>query len=858
MKINDIKIGTQLKLGFGIILICGVVLSFTSYRHTRQIASELTRFYNHPFQVRRALGALGSDILLIHRGMKDMVLVNDSKEVEQIKEEIDFYKDDAFKQIDILYSKYLGPKSDIDSVNKCFIKWNSVREETIRILKSGRVQEAFERTKRDGAGGRYVDKISAHMKVIDDFAKNKGDELYATSIELSKTLNIKLIILVLIIFIFSFVIIYLLIKNIKHPLNELTKATRLFREGDSGARSSFKSANEFGYLSDTYNELAENIDMEKKLTGKISALSNEMLTHEDAHMFCHTLLMSLILNTEAQMGAVYLLNEEKTYYERFESIGLEEKGIKHFSAKSNEGEAGLAVTSRSIQHIKDISEKSNYTFSAVSGKFRPSEIITIPVRVDDEVTGVISLCSLSSFSEESVTLINRISDIINARMGGILAYRKILKISTILEQQNTELESQKDELTQMANELTEQNRELEVQKRQLDEASRLKTSFLSNMSHELRTPLNSIIALSGVLSRRLDSKIPAEEFGYLDIITKNGRQLLDLINDILDIARIESGRVEIRLNSFDVNDLIKEVTDLMTPLAQQKNIALKITGSGERLGLISDYNKCRHIIQNIVSNAVKFTEAGEVTIKSELRGEFVRISVQDSGIGISTEHLPYIFDEFRQVDSGNTKKYGGSGLGLAIAKKSATLIGADIRVKSKPGEGSLFIIDIPVNFSNDVKPEIEEYRAPEAQLSTSVAGRSGQEMISSSILVVEDTDASIIQLRDILEVEGYSVMIAHNGGEALEKIEQKIPDAMILDLMMPEMDGFEVLRRIRSIDKTSRLPVLILTAKYLSKEELSFLKHNNVQQLIRKGNISKEDLLNTISELVKKSKSEIS
>lgn len=857
MKISDIKIGTQLKLGFGIILLCGVILSFTSYRHTRQITAELTRFYNHPFQVRRALGALGSDILLIHRGMKDLVMESDTKDIEQIKSEIELYKEDAFKQIEILYTRYLGPKSEIDSVHACFVKWNAVREETIRLLNSGRTQEAFERTKRNGAGGSYVDKISAHMKNVDDFAKNKGDELYSNSITLSRALNVKLIILVLIIFILSFVIIYLLVKNIKQPLNELIKATKLFREGDTGARSSFKSENEFGYLSESYNTLADNIEKEIKLNEKISALSNDMLNHEDAHLFCHSLLRNMLINTGAQMGAVYLINAEKTYYERFESIGLEDNGVKHFSAKSNEGEIGLAVSTRTIVHIKNISEESRFTYQAISGKFRPSEIITIPVIVENDVIGVVSLCTVSAFPNESVTLINRISDILNARMGGILAYRKIVRISAILEQQNTELETQKDELTQMTNELTEQNRELEVQKRQLDEASRLKTSFLSNMSHELRTPLNSIIALSGVLSRRLDNKIPQEEFGYLDIITKNGRQLLDLINDILDIARIESGRVEIKLTSFDVNDLVKEISDLVHPLAEQKNITLKFCSKDDKILLISDYNKCRHIVQNIVSNAVKFTESGEVAIKTELRGEFARVSVQDSGIGISGEHLPYIFDEFRQADSGNTKKYGGSGLGLAIAKKSANLIGADIRVKSKIGEGSLFIVDIPLNYFDEQQHDVIEHLSPERHSANTTISNGRPGVVNSSVLIVEDTDASIIQLRDILEEEGYAIEIAHNGAEALDKIVQKIPDAVILDLMMPEMDGFEALRRIRSMEKTSRLPVLILTAKYLSKEELSFLKHNNVQQLIKKGNIRKEDLLNAISELVKISKPEI-
>ncbi len=857
MKISDIKIGTQLKLGFGIILLFGVILSFTSYRHTRQITAEVTRMYNHPLQVRRALGALGADILLIHRGMKDIVIINDSEEAEHLRWELEFYKEDALKQIDLLYQRYLGPKSDIDSVHSTFIKWNSVREETLRVLESGQREKAFERTKRDGAGGSFVNRLSGQLKVIDDFANNKADELYTKSLSLSRKLNSRLIILILTIMLFSFVIIYLLIKNIKQPITELFTATKLFREGDSSARTNFKSSNEFGYLSESYNELADKIEREIKLEKKISSLSNEMLNHEDAHLFCHILLKNLITSTEAQMGALFLLNEERSNYERFESIGLEEKGIKQFSAKNSEGEVGLAVTTRRIQHIKEISEESRFSFASVSGKFRPSEIISIPVIVEDDVVAVISLCTISAFSNLSVNLINRVSDIINARMGGILAYRKIVTISAVLEQQNIELETQKDELSQMANELTEQNRELEVQKRQLDEASRLKTSFLSNMSHELRTPLNSIIALSGVLTRRLDSRIPQEEYGYLDIITKNGRQLLELINDILDIARIESGKVEVKLNSFDLNYLVTEVTELLLPLANQKNIALQLQKSDCNLGLISDYNKCRHIIQNVISNAVKFTEKGEVVVKTELHGEFVRTTIKDSGIGISKEHLPFIFDEFRQADSGNTKKYGGSGLGLAIAKKNANLIGADIRVKSKLGEGSLFIIDIPVKFFDNQEMEIEEFTDIKKQIENVSLGNNRIKGVNSSLLVVEDSDASIIQLRDILEVEGYTVEVARNGGEALQMIEKKVPDAVILDLMMPEMDGFEVLRRVRGAERTSRLPVLILTAKYLSKEELSFLKHNNVQQLIRKGNISKEDLLNAISDLVKKSKTEI-
>jgi CheY-like chemotaxis protein/nitrogen-specific signal transduction histidine kinase len=416
-----------------------------------------------------------------------------------------------------------------------------------------------------------------------------------------------------------------------------------------------------------------------------------------------------------------------------------------------------------------------------------------------------------------------------------------------MEQQNRELETQKSELTAQSTELMAQNTELEIQKKQLDEASRLKTNFLSNMSHELRTPLNSVIALSGVLNRRLASRIPEEEYSYLEVIERNGKHLLSLINDILDIARIEAGREEVEITRFNANSLISDIVDMIRPQAQQKGIELLHTDSAADLAVTSDAGKCSHILQNLIANAVKFTEAGTVKITAQKSAETIEIMVSDTGIGIDEPHLPHIFDEFRQADGSTSRKFGGTGLGLAIAKKYTGLLGGALNVSSTPDKGSEFTLVLPLHYTAEHRGIDTDATATVNQAIKTAPRRAVSETAEKTILLVEDSEPAIVQLKDILEEGGFRIMVARDGGEALGIIEQTVPDAMVLDLMMPGIDGFSVLKTIREAERTAHIPVLILTARQISKEELGFLKRNNIHQLIQKGDVNRGDLQNAVA-----------
>ena len=845
MNLRDIQISTQLRLGLGLIVAFGLLIGALAWRETNLLWLGTKTMYDHPLQVRRAVGSLEEDSQALSRYLRDLFLAQNDQEASTALEGIEIHKVDAKRQLEILFDRYLGPQSDIIDLQDAFIKRDATRAETIRLLQEGRVAEATARHKPGGVGYAQTEEIKDHLRTIDDFAQNKANQLYHDAHELNGSLALQLAILVTATLLLSLAISYVLLRVINDPLRQITAAAEHFREGKLDARSGYASANEFGTLSATFDALADTIQTDLGVKESVTLLADIMAQKTELRAFCHALLVALIEQTGSQIGAIYLQNLQKGEFECFESIGLAAGGRASFSVATPEGEFGAALATGQMQRITDIPEDTRFTFAAVSGGFTPREIITIPLLSDRGVTAVLSLASLRSYDASAIRFLEDILSTLTARMNGVLAFQHIREQAQQLELQNRELEVQSKELVAQANELTEQNTELEMQKKQLDDANRLKSTFLSNMSHELRTPLNSVIALSGVLNRRLAKMIPEEEYSYLEVIERNGRHLLALINDVLDLSRIESGREELSLQRFSMRALVAEIVDIIEPQARQKNLAL-LNQVGEDLPPISsDPDKCRHILQNLIANAVKFTDTGTVEVSAQQAGGELHVTVRDTGIGIAAEKLPTIFDEFRQVDDSAARKYGGTGLGLSIAKKYAALLQGTITVESRPGQGSTFTLHLPLTLATtEPAPPVAPCYQGAATGGPPTPGH------GKCILLVEDNDPAVIQMTDILSAQGYQIQVAHNGREALTQIEQALPDAVILDLMMPDMDGFEVLQAIRNNEKSAHLPVLILTARHVTREELSFLNGNDIHQLIQKGAVSKSELLAAIAQMV--------
>jgi len=847
MKLKDMKIDTQLRLGLGLVLALVVLLAALAWVQTDLLWLQTKGLYDHPLQVHRAIGAIEADILAMWGGMKFVALAENEQEIATALQDIEIRETDALKQFSVLYDRFLGPQGDVVILHDEFVNWKAVRAETIRLLRDGRNKEAVDRIKANGVGGVHVKALMEHIRKVDDFARNRGDQFYRDAAAQNNSLNHQLGVVVVVILLLSMVIIRFLHKGIKDPLQELSTAADAFRQGNPDARSRYVSASEFGTLSAAFNTLADSIQTEMQGKESAARLADIMLREEEVQGFCRELLKALLAHTGSQVGAVYFLNEDKTAFEHFESIGLSEGRRAAFSATGLEGELGAAVASGRIQRITDIPADTRFAFRTVSGEFTPREILTIPILSDHNIAAVVSLAAIHAYTEPAIRLVNDIWSVLNARTNGVLAFRKIKDLAEKLGNQNRELDAQKRELTTQGNELIEQNAELEMQKKQLNETNRLKSAFLSNMSHELRTPLNSVIALSGVLNRRLAGTIPEEEYGYLEVIERNGKNLLALINDILDLSRIESGREEISVSIFSVSDLTGEIVAMIAPQAREKGIALLNEVAAALPPISGDADKFRHILQNLVANAVKFTEKGRVAISARQADGEIYVTVADTGIGIVADQIPHIFEEFRQADDSTSRKYGGTGLGLSIAIKYARLLGGDVTVESTPGKGSSFTLRLPLSLNPPGAAETTEvgpYSEKRPGHAPDPAGR------GRCILLVEDSMPAIIQMTDILQVADYRVQVARNGRGALEQIEKSLPDAVILDLMMPEVDGFQVLRELRGSDRTALLPVLILTAKHVTREELRFLKGNHIHQLIRKGDIDRAGLLAAVARMV--------
>ena len=337
---------------------------------------------------------------------------------------------------------------------------------------------------------------------------------------------------------------------------------------------------------------------------------------------------------------------------------------------------------------------------------------------------------------------------------------------------------------------------------ELTNANRHKSLFLANMSHELRTPLNAILGFSELLIDATNGRFnDATRKRFLEQIHSSGAHLLGLINDILDLSKVEAGQVELRLQPVAVAELVSQVTSSVEPLAVQKHLVLKADAATAGQ-VVADAVKLRQMILNLVSNAIKFTpDGGAVTIVAARVGDRLEISVSDTGIGIAEQDIGRIFKEFQQLDSGVNRKQQGTGLGLALTKSYAMLHGGDVRVESELGKGSRFTIDIPI------EPPTAQ-TAPSAGVTDDEPARADARPL---VIVVEDDPAAAELLTRQIGRGGFRTKIARTGAEAMAMAKAHKPAAITLDILLPDLDGWEVLTRLKGDEATSDIPVIVVS-----------------------------------------------
>lgn len=387
-----------------------------------------------------------------------------------------------------------------------------------------------------------------------------------------------------------------------------------------------------------------------------------------------------------------------------------------------------------------------------------------------------------------------------------------------LQQQNVELNS---EIESTNRGVVALYAELDDKAEQLRRADELKTYFFSNMSHEFRTPVNSILALSQILLDHLDGDLTSEQTKQVTFIRKAAQDLGDLVNDLLDLIKVEAGRVTIRPSVFDVNDLFSALRGMLRPLASNPAVNLVFEEAPDLPPLNSGEAQVAQVLRNFISNALKFTEKGQVRVSAKLApdGRDVIFAVADTGIGIAPQDQKRIFEEFTQIENPIQKRVKGTGLGLSLSKRLAELLGGTVALESELGQGSTFTLTIPLHHPS--LPPVPVVAGPAA---------------NDTFLIIDDDEIARYVLRGYLADFGVELREAANGQLGLELAASLQPKAIFLDLVMPELDGPEVLRRLKANPTTEPIPVIIVTSQVLEEEDRQRLLTQAVAVLSKETN----------------------
>jgi signal transduction histidine kinase len=390
-----------------------------------------------------------------------------------------------------------------------------------------------------------------------------------------------------------------------------------------------------------------------------------------------------------------------------------------------------------------------------------------------------------------------------------------------------------EESKQLNQELGDTNRgvvalyaELDERAEQLRKASELKSRFLSHMSHEFRTPLNSVLALSRLLLDRIDGELTSEQERQISYIRRSAESLLELVNDLLDLSKVEAGKVDVKPTHFTVRALFGALRGALRPLLSSSAVELIFDGDDDLPEMLTDEAKISQILRNLISNALKFTEKGEVrvTARYEPDDQHVVFTVRDTGIGIAAKDLDRIFEEFSQIDSTLQRKVKGTGLGLPLSRSLAELIGGVIQAESVPGQGSVFTLTIPARFGAEP-----------------TAANAVNDLRRKRVLIIDDDETFRYVLKQIIRGEPrYEVLEANDGGDGLRQARTEHPDVIVLDLQMPNVDGFTVLQELNADKRTSVIPLIVSTSLAVDAELKAKLPTGT--RVISKNLISRENV----------------
>jgi len=670
-------------------------------------------------------------------------------------------------------------------------------------------------------------------------------------------------------------------------LNLIQNIAEKISSGDYKTRVSDEGKDVLGNLSGSLNKMAESLDYSftnlshnEWLQTGIAGLNDKMLGEKNLKTLTYNIIGFIAAYTQSPVAAFYLAEDDQKLC-LSAGIALDETKIKK-EIKIGEDLAGQSALSGTQVLLEDINEASLF-ISFSSGAIRPKSIIAVPVFYEQKLKGVLELASLKDFNSVTKDFLKASAYNIglaihsardHQRLEELLAetqaqseelqmqHNEMENINAELEVQAEKLQASEEELKVQQEELQQSNLELEERSRLLEEKNELilernlqiqskaeqlelttkyKSEFLANMSHELRTPLNSILLLSRLLSENHGNNLNNDQLEYATVIQNSGTSLLMLINEILDLSKIESGKIELDYSDVTIKDLVNEIDALFEPVAKDKDILFKIeVDKNVQDQIETDRLRLEQILRNLISNALKFTKQGSVIVNITTNNQYVSFAVKDTGIGIPADKQEIIFEAFQQADGSTKRQYGGTGLGLSISRELAKLLSGEIIVHSIEGKGSEFILTIPLK-KNDTYTSAEDKTVVKNISDTATSSftqtqhkefiadivpasipddRDNIQKEDKVILIIEDDTAFARSLLDFTRQKSYKGIVAVRGDEGVELAQKYHPNGILLDIQLPVKSGWQVMDDLKSNAQTRSIPVHIMSSHEVKNKSL--------------------------------------
>jgi len=631
-----------------------------------------------------------------------------------------------------------------------------------------------------------------------------------------------------------------LTNNLQDQFGTLQSTTMQLGSGDLSARVPDLFYTELRQLGQTFNSMAVKLQdqqhalQERDIMESVQELNSILTKSLDLETLPKEFIGNVLSLLNLQLGVLYLYDHPTRQLNMFAAQGIDTQNVQS-DFHLGEGLVGQVAQSRKALYLtsRNEGEKEPFRVKTALGTVLPSGLYHLPLADGKNLLGVLVVGSVYPMNEKARNVLNVVASNLTSALSNTQAYRHIQEQAEELEKRSHEQEAANIALRRQRDDLTVLNAALE-------DANKARSQFLSTMSHELRTPLTSILGFSQILLRNNDSKnFNLRQKSNIERILKNGQHLLSLINDVLDLAKIEAGRMDVNNSQVDLRELLSNVVEETHSIAVEQKVSLQWHVEEGISSIETDPIKLRQILLNLISNALKFTEKGSVTVSARRLSSLattnsthertesgyednidqIAISVQDTGIGISQEMQERIFEAFYQVDGSNTRKYGGTGLGLSIVRQLTTLLGGKLELQSVPDQGTIFTIYLPVR-ARALRPEQQDTRLNSGALA--LQGKSStvnvletlaeeNEQDQRLVLAIDDNPDVISLINNALENSPYRVIGVSDSSKAVEVVQQLQPIAVTLDVMMPEVNGWQILHQLRANPATAAIPVIMLT-----------------------------------------------